>query len=228
MSWGSTASSLTAQTVVSWAAAQGAVLVAAAGNNNASAEFYPAAYPECIGVAATNASDMKVSTSNYGRWAKVSAPGQNVNAPIAGNSYGPRSGTSIASGMAAGLAGLMRSLNSHMPADDLRGCLTINAARIDVNNPSYTGDLGAGRIDAAAAMTCVGATLDYPPTAAFEADQTNIRARLFDVQPYHLELDVQWRRSLIVCRPQSSAGRLREPRYVFRHIESVERERQRH
>lgn len=178
MSWGGPTYTTTGQNVCNYAYSTGAILVAAAGNDNVSSMFYPAAMANVISVAATASGDGKASFSNYGSWIDISAPGNNIYSTflVALGSYGNKSGTSMASPMVAGLVGLMRSLNPGMPQADVINCLYSTADNIDAQNPSYIGDLGAGRIDAGAAMTCVSATLSLPPVAAFVANYTSITA----------------------------------------------------
>jgi serine protease len=54
-----------------------------------------------------------------------------------------------------------------MSQQDVLDCITSTATNIDAANPSFVGQLGAGRINAEAAMACVGASLNNPPTANF-------------------------------------------------------------
>jgi serine protease len=176
MSWGGPSSSTTGQNIVNYAAGQGCILIAAAGNDNVNTQFYPAAYNNVVSVAATTSTNAKASFSNYGTWIDVSAPGNNIYSTTVGNTYGNKSGTSMASPMVAGLAGLMKSLNPTMPNADLINCLLTTAANIDAQNPSFIGQLGSGRIDAAAAMACVATSLNNPPVADFSANFTAISA----------------------------------------------------
>ncbi len=178
MSWGGTGSSSTTQAIIDYAFAQGCVCIAAAGNDNVSTMFYPAAYTNVIAVAATSSGDPKASFSNYGSWVDVSAPGNNIYSTflVSLGSYGNKSGTSMASPMVAGLAGLMLSLNPSLTPTDIRNCILSTATNIDAVNPSYIGQLGSGRIDANAAMTCVSSTLAWPPVAEFVANVTTVTA----------------------------------------------------
>ncbi len=176
MSWGGPNASTTGQNIVNYAAGEGCILIAAAGNDDVNTQFYPAAYNNVVSVAATTSTNTKASFSNYGNWIDVSAPGNNIYSTTVGNSYGNKSGTSMASPMVAGLAGLMKSLNPNMPNADLINCLLSTAVNINAQNPSYIGQLGSGRIDAAAAMACVSASLNNPPVADFSANFTAISA----------------------------------------------------
>jgi len=176
MSWGGPSSSTTGQNVVNYAASQGCILIAASGNDGVSSQFYPAAFSNVISVAATTSTDAKASFSNYGSWIDISAPGNNIYSTTVNNTYGNKSGTSMASPMVAGLAGLMKSLNPNMTNADLINCLLTTADNINAQNGSYIGQLGSGRIDAAAAMACVASTLNNPPIADFVANFTAINA----------------------------------------------------
>lgn len=178
MSWGGTGSSTTAQAIIDYAYGQGVVLIAAAGNDNVSTMFYPAAYTNVIAVASTTSGDVKSSFSNFGSWVDVSAPGSNIYSTFLTSlgSYGNKSGTSMASPMVAGLAGLMLSLNPSLTVTDIRNCILSTADNIDAANPGYIGMLGSGRINANDAMVCVSATLAWPPVAQFSANVTTVTA----------------------------------------------------
>ena len=174
MSWGGGGSSTTGQNIITYASNQGIVLVAAAGNDNVSSVFYPAGYPEVIAVASTTFGDSKSSFSNYGAWIDVSAPGSAIYSTVPGGGYQIKQGTSMASPMVAGLAGLMLSLNPSLSPEDVKTCILSTADDIESANPSYVGELGAGRINAFQAMNCVSATLNWAPQADFIASSVNI------------------------------------------------------
>lgn len=175
-SWGGPTFTNTGQNVINYAWNKGCIVVAAAGNDNVSTQFYPAAFNNVISVASTTSSDAKSSFSNYGSWIDISAPGSNIFSTTVNSSYGNKSGTSMASPMVAGLLGLMWSLNPGLPRVNIINCLTSTATNINSQNPNYVGQLGAGRINAQAAMQCVAATLNYPPQAEFVANTTTVFA----------------------------------------------------
>ena len=175
-SWGGPTNSTTGQNVINYAWGLGAIIVAASGNDNVSSQFYPAAHTNVISVASTSSNNAKSSFSNYGSWIDISAPGSNIYSTTVGNTYGNKSGTSMASPMVAGLLGLMWSLNPTMPRSEIINCLLSTATNINAQNPNYIGQLGAGRINAAAAMQCVNATLSNAPVADFAANFTTITA----------------------------------------------------
>ncbi len=179
-SWGGTSFSNYGQNMVNWATNQGSIVVAAAGNSNVDNDVtphYPSSYANAIAVAATTTNDSKASFSCYGaNSVDISAPGTFIYSTVPNNNYANLQGTSMACPMVAGLLGLMKSLNPNMPNTDLINCLYTTADNIDAANPSYIGELGAGRINALAAMNCVGASLNNAPNAMFSANITSITA----------------------------------------------------
>jgi thermitase len=86
------------------------VICASAGNNGDTNFNYPAAFPECIAVAATDRNDNRAGFSTYGDWVDVAAPGVDILSTLPGNGYAGESGTSMACPIVAGLAGLIRGL----------------------------------------------------------------------------------------------------------------------
>ena len=107
MSFGAVGTSSTLNNALSTAYDRGCVLIAAAGNDGVSVEFYPAAYEKCIAVSATDSNDLKASFSNYGSWIDVAAPGVNILSTLPGNNYGYESGTSMAVPFVSGVAALV-------------------------------------------------------------------------------------------------------------------------
>ena len=107
---------------VDYAWQNGAVIVAAAGNDGSENPVYPAYYEKCIGVAAIKEDGMLVPLSNYGRWVDVAAPGFNIYSTMPNNKYDYKYGTSFASayisGMAANLFPVMADINADNKRND--------------------------------------------------------------------------------------------------------------
>ena len=164
MSWGGGSYSATYQLMMDVAHSQGKILVAAAGNSNISAPMYPASYNHVISVAASDQNDKKASFSNYGSSVDVSAPGVIIYSTVPGTAgYDNKSGTSMACPLVAGLAALMKADAPSLTPDALEICLKQSCDNIDAQNPTFTGQLGAGRINAYKALAC----LSKEPTANF-------------------------------------------------------------
>ena len=151
MSWGgSSGVFLTGESLIKAAHAAGIVLVAAAGNNNSSSAHYPSAYSEVISVGATDQTDKKATFSNFGSTVDVMAPGVSIYSTLSGgnSNYGSLSGTSMACPLVAGLAGLILSENPSLPPNDVKTLIKSGCENIDMQNPSYIGQIGSGRINA--------------------------------------------------------------------------------
>ncbi len=181
-SWGTPTSSSYDSAIVQYAHARGCIIVAAAGNSGINTPYYPAAYPHVIAVASTGSGDVLSSFSDYGSWVTLCAPGENIISTITNHVgsmgiayYDKLSGTSMATPLVAGLCGLMLSLNPSLTPDQVLSCLKKSCVNINSKNPSKTGDLGAGRINAQGALDSV-LKISTPPVANFTANHTAIVA----------------------------------------------------
>jgi hypothetical protein len=156
-SWGGNGFSFVYENLVDYAIGNGAIIVAAAGNDNSSITTYPAGYDGVIAVANTMPSDQRNGDSNYGSWVDISAPGTDILSPtsILSFSYDYFSGTSMACPMVAGLIALMKSYKPNATNEEIIDCLLSSADNIDSFNPGLEGALGSGRINARAALECL-------------------------------------------------------------------------
>lgn len=161
MSLGSIAGTKTIEAAIEYAVEKGVLIVAAAGNINSSKNFYPAAYPDVMGVAATDKSDLRWSLSNYGDYVDISAPGHLVYGAYMDldNEYdGHRfmSGTSMATPHVAGLAGLLWSQDPARTSQDIEQL--IRGTAVDLGTAGKDDYFGHGRINPIAALE-IGAAL---------------------------------------------------------------------
>ena len=91
---------------VAYAASKDVVLIAAAGNSGTSVPTYPASCSNVIAVGATSSDGERWEKSNYGDWVDVYAPGTEIISTHPGNTYGYRSGTSMATAYVTAVAAL--------------------------------------------------------------------------------------------------------------------------
>ena len=187
-SWGSMGSSSdnTANLAISYAQAQGALVVTAAGNDGQNTNgnpFYPAAAIDAFNVAATNSNDNITYWSNYGDDIDICSPGASILSTVfdggGGNTYASYDGTSMASPVAAGVAALVKSVHPGMSVEDLKDYLRNGATPIDNLNPNYAGLLGAGRVNAYNSVSLVEildhdliATTITGPPSVIQGNQT--------------------------------------------------------
>jgi subtilisin family serine protease len=129
----------------------GAVIVAAAGNDGDSTLEYPAAYPEVVSVAAVDSSDAHASFSNVNSDVEVSAAGVNVLSAKRGGGYQQLSGTSMATPHAAGVAALIAYHNPSWTAAQIRSKL--DSGVDDLGTPGRDSTFGFGRVNLAKALS---------------------------------------------------------------------------
>ncbi len=163
------------QLAIDAAVANGTTVVVAAGNNNADADgFTPASCDRVITVAATRITGGRADYSNYGQTIELAAPGgggavdgnpggyvwqtwhDSPEAPIEGaETYVGYTGTSMASPHVAGVAALVQSVAETPLTPAQLGALLVDSARaFPVSIPSGT-PIGAGILDAKAAVAAI-------------------------------------------------------------------------
>lgn len=174
MSWGSSQFSQTNQNTINSISNMGIVLIAAAGNDNVSSPHYPSAYQNVISVASVDYNDVKSDFSNFSSTVDISSPG-GVSSPgpsgllsttfSSGNfgNYDSFIGTSMASPVVSGVAGLILSINDALTPAQVEQILESTSDDISSQNPNYSGQMGAGRVNAFRAV----ANTPFEPTAIF-------------------------------------------------------------
>jgi subtilisin family serine protease len=153
-SWGGGGYSQGLYDAINTAGQQGALFIAAAGNNyrnnNDIAPSYPASYdlPNIISVASTTRTDALSDFSNLGPTSvDLGAPGEDIYSTTPGGNYGLNSGTSMATPHVSGGAALVWSQNPTWTAEQVKNQLlgttdpipalsgiTVSGGRLNINN----------------------------------------------------------------------------------------------
>ncbi len=148
---GGASATLQAAVQGAWNNGNGAVIVAAAGNDGNSTLNYPAAYPEVVSVAATDSNDAHASFSNVNSDVEIAAAGVNVLSVKRGGGYMTLSGTSMATPHVAGVVALIRFHNPTWTAAQAR--TKLDASVDDLGAVGRDSTFGFGRVNLAKAMT---------------------------------------------------------------------------
>jgi thermitase len=143
LSLGGDTDSLAVRQAVDYATGAGAVVVASMGNAGTTSPVYPAAIDSVIGVGASTEGDSLAGFSNRGTGLDISAPGQNLPAPIPPNGYDNVAGTSFSAPIVSGIAALLLAQGIE-PAGSI-------AARLQETGVPLNGGNGR-RVDAGAAL----------------------------------------------------------------------------
>ena len=154
---------------VNYAVSKGLVVVASGGNSQEESPGqinYPSAYPNVLGVGATDSHDQIAGFSTQGPWIDVSAPGKDVLSTTSnidgealsfedGTLVAIKSGTSMASPIVAGLAALMIAVRPDLTPAEVEALIKATSHDLGIAGPDII--YGAGRIDAAAAVAAAKA-----------------------------------------------------------------------
>lgn len=134
------------------------IVFCGAGNNSNSVPFYPSAYPYAFAVGSTDVMDHKSDFSNFGYYLDAYAPGDLVLSTWANGGYLYSGGTSMASPLVAGCAGILRSAFPEENSRQIAERLKVTCDKVDTipfNNP-WQGLMGDGRINLFKALTTNG------------------------------------------------------------------------
>ncbi len=138
----------TMRSACEYAADRGVLLVAAAGNAGTDRVFSPASEDTVVAVSALEEDGSLASFSNTGSEIELAAPGERLVSSVTGDGYARMSGTSMASPVVAGVAGLALSAYPDLTRSELRRHLRETAVDVGLGEAEQ----GYGRVDAAAAV----------------------------------------------------------------------------
>ncbi|MEY3048046.1 MAG: hypothetical protein RL365_84 [Bacteroidota bacterium] len=157
------------QDVIDEVYANGTFIVAAAGNGTTcgdpSALAFPASYNHVFSVTSIgehdnheeNIGDPHTAHQHNSR-VDLAAPGYKVNISDSPVNYTTASGSSYAAPFVTGTVALMLSVNPCIDNDEIEQILKASSVNIDALNPAYAGSIGAGRLNANAAVSMALAT----------------------------------------------------------------------
>ena len=161
-SWNIKAYSKFGEEMVDYATSKGALVIAATGNQGKTDNNYPAQYKNVLAVTNTDLNDNRVSNSNIGYYADISAPGLNVVSTTPTNGYKRNSGTSYSSALVSGAAALLASYAPSLSPQELKYRLKAGSESLHRNgkNSFYKNKLGVGRLNIYKAMAFTNAWLE--------------------------------------------------------------------
>lgn len=137
-------SSSTVQSAVNYAYERNVSIFAAMGNEHTNSKCSPACLKHVIAITAVNKDGYLADFSNYGSWADLAAPGQDIMSSTP-NSYEIWDGTSMATPVAAGVAALYISALGYNPGPD-----KVEAALKKAATKGYgSSQMGKGIVNAA-------------------------------------------------------------------------------
>lgn len=150
LSLGTSEDSATLREAVDYAARNGVIVVAAAGNDGTAQRFYPAAYDSVVGVGAYDENGTVCDFSQKNDSVFISAPGDGIFSTYIGrtDAYAVAGGTSFAAPHVAAMAAAAKSLFPDMTTDEFKTLLMATVR--DAGEPGYDTSYGYGRIDMAA------------------------------------------------------------------------------
>lgn len=170
MSWGLRNDSTTLRTAITRAANAGCILIAAVGNDGASALQYPAAYDNVIGVGSTDKSGYLSDFSQRNESVNVCAPGgKNGGQQIWSLGYSSTTaivkgdGTSFSAPIVAASAALLKEADPTMTQADFLDLLKGNCDPVTLRSTDDPAHAGLGALNLRKlldAMGYAGATLD--------------------------------------------------------------------
>jgi thermitase len=188
-----TVGSAAQQAALQYARARNVLPFCSTGNDNFPGIGFPARFPECVAVGATDWNDTRASYSNYSADIELSAPGGDGEslpngyslilsvdgdaAEVVTNSYAWLAGTSMSTPQVTGLAALLIA-NGMTNVDSVLARLKNTAD--DLGTPGFDNEFGFGKINAYQAVTGWRlATMDVQPATISLASSPAVNVVLY-------------------------------------------------
>lgn len=193
-----TVGSAAQQAALQYARARNVLPFCSTGNDNFPGIGFPARFPECVAVGATDWNDTRASYSNYSADIELVAPGGDGEslpngyslilsvdgdaAEVVTNSYAWLAGTSMATPQVTGLAALLIA-NGMTNVDSVLA--RIKSTADDLGSPGFDNEFGFGKINAYQAVTGWRlATMDVQPATISLANSPAVTVVLYSKQGF--------------------------------------------
>lgn len=154
-SWGGPSFSLFGQDIVNMVSEGGAIIIAAAGNENTEEPHYPSGFENVFSVGSVGSDGVRSDFSNYGFEVDVFATGiiRSSNG-VGEDGYATYGGTSMSSPVVSGLAALIKTEYPSWNSEQIKSQIRSSAFSIESSNPSDLAfKLGTGSINAERAIS---------------------------------------------------------------------------
>ncbi len=171
ISLGGYSTSLTLDAAITYAAERGALIVAAAGNDQAAQLAWPAADPRVISVGAVDRAGQQVTFSNSSAALSLTAPGYGVQTAWQDGQRVYVDGTSASAPFVAGALAAVLSQNSSLTPTAAAQLLIATAS--DAGAPSADADYGNGILNVAWALNRHNSAYYDPAIASHYYDAAN-------------------------------------------------------
>ncbi len=154
-SWGGPGFSLFGLDIINTVTEGGALVIAAAGNENTEEPHYPSGFNQVFSVGSVGSNNVRSDFSNYGIEVDVFATGIVRSSNGTGtNGYATYGGTSMSSPVVSGLAALLMTEYPTWDAERIKAQIRSSATSIEGSNPSdFAYKLGTGSINAERALS---------------------------------------------------------------------------
>jgi len=152
-SWGGGTSSEAEQDVINLVTEMGSLVIAASGNAGSNEVGFPSGYDKTLSVGSIQTGGAAAPYTNYGYRLDVLATGTDILSTSSGQSLVSKSGTSMATPVVSGLAGLVKSIHPNWSPERIARQIRASATFVDnLNSEDYENKLGHGSIDAFRAL----------------------------------------------------------------------------
>jgi subtilisin family serine protease len=144
------------EAAIAYAQSQGCLVIAAVGNDSTRWPYFPASFPDVIGVGAVDWDDRHAGFSNWGDQVDVVAPGVDIFSTSLSNHFAMANGTSQAAPHVSGLAAMLFSQSATASARDVTKAIYDSACLLTDQGPTNSSGkheyYGWGRINARQAL----------------------------------------------------------------------------